>query len=208
LNSGFDSKLVIKATAALQSTIIHTIIGQTQDICIENQRQVSEKEILEMYRNKTAKYTIENPLKIGAILAGADAKFLEKISLFALPMGLAFQLQDDILGLFEASKKTGKNSGSDIKEGKKTLLIAKAFEGAGKEDMKFMQKIFGNKKIVKPEIEKFKDIIKKTNALKYNQQLAEKFIKKAKFEMEKIGMNEGAKDFLSELADYIIARSI
>lgn len=208
LRSGFDSKLKTKAISELQLTIANTIVGQVQDVCIENKKQTSEKEVLAMYKNKTAKYTIENPLKIGAILAGADAKFLEKISLSALPIGLAFQLQDDILGLFGVSEKIGKNSGADIKEGKKTLLVIKAFDKAEIEDVKFMKKMLGNAKITGLEIEKFKSIIEKTGALKYNQNLAAKFIKKGKIEIEKIKINKVAKDFLLELADYIIKRSI
>lgn len=208
LNSGFDSKLTSKAISELQSTIANTIVGQVQDVCIENKKQTSEKEILAMYKNKTAKYTIEKPLKIGAILAGADIKFLEKISLSALPIGLAFQLQDDILGLFETSKKIGKNSGTDIKEGKKTLLVIKAFEKAEKADVQFMKKMFGNEKITSLEIEKFKNIIEKTGALGYSQTLAAKFIKKGKSEIEKNGMKQEAKAFLLELADFMIARSV
>jgi geranylgeranyl diphosphate synthase type I len=208
LDSGFDAKLTVKAVSALQLTITTTIIGQAQDICIENQKLISEKEILAMYKNKTAKYTIENPLKIGAILAGADARFLEKISLFAIPVGMAFQIRDDILGLFETSKNMGKDAGSDIKEGKKTILVLKALEKVEKEDRNFMKRVLGNEKINLKDIKKFQSIIQKTGSLKYNQNLAENLIEKGKTEMKKIEINRKAKVFLLEFANYMIARRV
>ncbi len=208
LDSGFDAKLTVKAVSALQSTIATTIVGQTQDVCIENKKRVSEKEILAMYKNKTAKYTIENPLKIGAILAGANLAFLNKISLFAIPIGMAFQIQDDILGLFEASEKIGKDSWSDIKEGKKTLLVSRSFRKSDRKDKEFMKKVLGNEKINSKDIEKFQNIIRKTGSLAYNQNLAKSLIEKGKFEIKKIKINKEARDFLLEFADYMIMRSV
>jgi len=208
VDSGFDAKLTVKAVSALQSTIATTIVGQTQDICIENKKRVLEKEVLTMYKNKTAKYTIENPLKIGAILAGADAKFLQKISLFAIPVGMAFQIQDDILGLFETSEKMGKDAGSDVKEGKKTILVLRAMEKAGREEGKFMRNVLGNEKINLKDIKKFQNIVQKTGALEYSQNLAENLVEKGKAEIETFKINKEAKVFLLELADYMIARRV
>ena len=87
-----------------------------------------EKEILEVHRNKTAKYTVEGPLHLGAMLAGADEKILKVFSDYAVPVGIAFQIQDDILGAFGNEKKLGKPVCSDLREGKQTLLVAKALE--------------------------------------------------------------------------------
>lgn len=206
--AGFDEKSTARAVSALQVTIATTIIGQIQDICIENKKLTSEKEVLAMYKNKTAKYTLENPLKVGAILAGANEKFLEKISSAAIPIGMAFQIQDDILGLFETSKKMGKDSGSDIKEGKKTLLVLEALKKSEKGSLKFMQKILGNKKANSKDINKFKNIIQKTGALKYNQALAKKLVQEGKTKIEAIKMDKEAKKFLLEFAAYMIARNI
>jgi len=86
LNSGFNLKFITKAIAEMHWAIKNTIIGQVQDIYIENQEQFSEKEVLAMYENKTAKYTLENPLKVGAILAGADEKLLGKFPHFLFPL--------------------------------------------------------------------------------------------------------------------------
>lgn len=77
---------------------------------------------------KSARYSVQQPLLIGAALAGADAAQIDALARFGLPVGLAFQLRDDVLGVFGDSAVTGKPSGDDLREGKRTLLIAYARE--------------------------------------------------------------------------------
>lgn len=208
LNSGFQPELIYRTIFEIESIITTTVIGQVQDIFMENKKDVSEKEVLEMYKNKTARYTIGGPFRLGAILAKANPKFLEKINLFAIPLGMAFQIQDDILGVFETSKKLGKDSGADIKEGKKTLLIINAIKNAEKKDKIFLKKELKNGKISAKKITRFKDVLKKTCALEYNQNLTEKLIKQGKREIQKIKMDKETKLFLLDLADYIVFRNV
>ncbi len=79
---------------------------------------------------KSAKYTIEEPLLIGAALADADARRTAALTAFGLPLGEAFQLRDDVLGVFGDPAQTGKPAGDDLREGKRTVLIARALETA------------------------------------------------------------------------------
>ena len=81
-----------------------------------------------MVRYKSAKYTIERPLHLGAALAGADPAVLAAYSGYGLPLGEAFQLRDDILGVFGDPEETGKPAGDDLREGKRTVLVAIAVE--------------------------------------------------------------------------------
>lgn len=205
-NSSFDPKLVMKALSKLQSIISLTVIGQSQDLYIEYKRTATEKEILKMYENKTAKYTIEGPLELGAILGGANEELLKKISRYAIPIGIAFQIQDDILGIFGSEKKMGKSVGADIKEGKQTILLSKAREKADKEQKKRLEIIFGNKSITKSEVEEFQNIIIKTGSLEYAKNLSAKLISEGKKELEKIEIKNETKDFLSGMADYMMSR--
>lgn len=73
---------------------------------------------------KSARYSVEQPLLIGAAIAGADDTQRDALSRFGHPIGLAFQLRDDVLGVFGDSTVTGKPSGDDLREGKRTLLVA------------------------------------------------------------------------------------
>jgi len=78
---------------------------------MEYARDVTREQILSMYENKTARYTFEGPLHVGAVLAGASETFLKQLSAFAVPLGIAFQIQDDMLGVYGDTEKTGKSVG-------------------------------------------------------------------------------------------------
>lgn len=207
-NSGFDEKLVMKALSQLQSIVSFTVIGQVKDFYIEYRGKATEKDILGMYEYKTAKYTIEGPLCLGAILGGMNEKYLSGISKYAIPIGIAFQIQDDILGIFGNEEKIGKEVGSDIEEGKITLLVVKARERANKNQRKILNGLLGKKDLSREDIEKFRKIIKETGALDYAKSLADSYIEKGKKELEKMGMQKETNDFLYGMADYMISREL
>jgi geranylgeranyl diphosphate synthase type I len=206
LEAGFADNLMRKAVLILENIISNTIIGEIQDICMEKKKNIKAKDILAMYENKTAKYTLEGPLHLGAILAGADKKFLQKISAFSVPVGMAFQIQDDILGLFESEAKTGKENGGDIREGKRTFLVSEALKRANPSEKNFMQKTLGNPAVNAEEIKRFQEIIKKTGALQKTKALAEALVQTGKKELSQMKIDQSSKKFLEDLADYIVSR--
>ncbi len=103
--------------------------GQFLDVVAQTHDVVSVEDALAVARYKSAKYTVERPLQIGAALAGADADLLDRLSTVALPLGVAFQLRDDVLGVFGDPAVTGKPAGDDLREGKRTMLVARALQG-------------------------------------------------------------------------------
>jgi geranylgeranyl diphosphate synthase type I len=207
-SSKFDSGLVIKALIKLQRIVSNVVIGQSQDIYIEYKKKASEKEVLKMYENKTAKYTIEGPLHLGAILAGTKDELLNALSKYAVPVGIAFQIQDDILGIFGSEKKLGKPVGSDIEEGKQTLLVVKAKERAGKGQLRKINYLLGKPNLSQKEIEEFRNIIISTGSLEYAKNLARKFIIKGKRALIAAKIKKETKDFLLGVADYMIKREL
>jgi geranylgeranyl diphosphate synthase, type I len=207
LNSNFPVKNKLLAVDRFNRAVINTCIGQAYDINLGIKDQVSEYEVLDLYLMKTALYTIDAPLQIGAILAGADKKTLSSITGFSIPMGQAFQLQDDILGLFGSQKEFGKPIGSDIREGKKTLLIVRAIRQAKETDRRFLQRCLGNEKITAKDIEKVKRIIIETGSLAYCKKIADRMMEKAVLEIRVSKIDNQSKEFLVWLCDYIISRS-
>lgn len=204
--SGFEAELVMKALFKLQSIVSYTVVGQVKDIYIEYAKKAKEKEVLKMYEYKTAKYTVEGPLHLGAILGGADEAIIEGLSNYAIPIGVAFQIQDDILGIFGNKKKLGKMVGSDIVEGKQTLLVVKAKEKAKNEQKKTMKRILGNKNLTKKDVEIFREIIRETGALEYAKNLSKKLVQQGKKNLENIQINEESRQFFLGIADYIVER--
>jgi geranylgeranyl diphosphate synthase type I len=207
-NSEFDPKLIMKALDTLQDIISYTAIGQSLDLYSEYKKGATEEEILKICEYKTAKYTIEGPLYLGAILGGADKNLLSALSRYAIPVGIAFQIQDDILGIFGSEKKLGKDVGSDIKEGKQTLLLQKAKENSNKNQKKILAQILGKKDLNQRDIKDFQDIIKESGALDYAQELSKKMVAEGIRAIEKNGIKGEAKDFLIGIANYIIDRKL
>lgn len=210
--SGFDAKVIIKALHRLQNIVALTCVGGTEDIYIENKKNATEKEIMRMYENKTAKYTIEGPLHLGAILAGANEKFLDIISRYSIPVGIAFQIQDDILGIFGEQEKLGKPVGSDIRQGKQTILVAKAYKKANTKQRKILDETLGKKNLTMRDLENFRRVITETGSLDYAEKLSEKLVNEGKDVLlnnaAKIKMEKETKEFLLGIGDYIISRTV
>jgi geranylgeranyl diphosphate synthase type I len=185
-----------------------TVSGEIFDVILEAKGSATEKEVLEVHRNKTAKYTVEGPLHLGAMLAGADGKMLRDLSDYAIPVGTAFQIQDDILGAFGNEKKLGKPVCSDLREGKQTLLVVKALENSDRHQKRMIEELLGKKEATEEEIEEFRQIVRNTGSLEYSQALARKLIDRGKEALKSSSLAGGTKEFLSGIADYIVNREI
>ena len=209
LKANFGERETIKALVYLQRVLRVTIIGQAQDISIENNQQTNEEKILKMYKNKTACYTFQGPLQVGAIFAKVnDQKTLNIFDRYAGLVGVAFQLQDDILGIFGKKVKTGKSTISDIEEGKISLLLVYARNKADIEDRKMLDEILGKKNLSQKEIRCFRNILIKTGARKYAQNLAQAYLQLGKVEIKKAVLMPKAKKFLIEIVEYLEKRTL
>lgn len=203
-----DPKLIIQALHKLQSLISMTGIGEAQDVYMEYKKKASEEEILAMYENKTAKYTIEGPLHLGAILGGADKHLLKILTDYSLPIGIAFQIQDDILGVFGNEAKLGKSVGSDIESGKQTLLVVKAREKADRNQKKIFDETLGKKNLTQKEIENFRSVIKETGALDYAKKMSMNLILQGRKAIKKSKIKKESKEFLIGIAEYMVSREL
>ena len=204
--SDFDEGKKLKLLQKFNKVVKLTGYGEIIDILSGLKTNVTDEDISKMHKLKTAIYTIEGPLHMGAIAAGASDEQLKTLSEYAIPLGMAFQLKDDILGLFGSEEKLGKPADSDIKEGKKTILILNVLKKADKEQKGFIGSSLGNKNITEKELIKVREIIKKTGSLSYSENLAEKLVKKAKHAIKNSDFEKQGKYFFLEIADYIIKR--
>ncbi|MEI7425577.1 MAG: polyprenyl synthetase family protein [Candidatus Moraniibacteriota bacterium] len=207
----FEPKIILDALKKMQVIVAHTIPGEMLDVLMGARGFATEKEITRMHEGKTARYTFEGPLHLGAVLAGQkeNTKLFEALSAYSLPVGKAFQIQDDILGIFGNKEKLGKSVGADIIEGKQTLLILKALKNGDKKQIAIIKKIFGKKNLTEQEVEIFREIVRETGSLEYSQKLAEKLVKESLSAIKKIDFkNAEAKIFLEGIAEYIIKREV
>ncbi len=113
---------------------------------------------------KTASYSFVGPLQCGAALAGANASTLAKLAELGNALGIAFQLADDLLGLFGDPAVTGKPNDSDIREGKRTLLLQYTLEAASPKEVTFIKQVAGKTTATASEINRFRTLVEKTGA--------------------------------------------
>lgn len=125
---------LLRAFAEIQ---LSTVAGQQLDAT----RLVRDAETV--YALKTAAYTVAGPLELGALLAGADRRTHQALLRFARPLGIAFQLRDDLLGLFAPPKVTGKPLANDLREGKRTWTIEWALAHGGAREQKQLRAVYG-----------------------------------------------------------------
>ena len=206
ISSPFPEKKKIKALRLLNQFLLKTAYGEILDIKYDFLEEITWEKIMSVRKYKTAIYTIVMPLSIGAVLGGVRELKLEAIEKYGLPVGIAFQLQDDILGVFGQAERTGKSTESDIRGGKKTLLYAKALELANQQEKNFLLEHYGDKKISTEEIKKIRRIIEETGALAFSQKMARDLVEKGKKYVPQITSGPELQDTLNNLADFMIER--
>lgn len=205
-NSKFDPSKKARAISELERLLTNTGYGEILDIAFDFKEKITWDEILKVRLYKTAHYTFVLPLTIGATLAEAKKSMLEAIEVYGENVGLAFQIRDDVLGVFGDPKVTGKSNESDIREGKITLLYKKSLKLANKKDRKFLKKWYGNKDLDAKKIQKIRKIIKDSGALEFSDSEARKLVEKGKSKVDKITDKKDYQEVLQTLADYVIDR--
>jgi geranylgeranyl diphosphate synthase, type I len=128
---------------------------------------------LRVARFKSAKYTIERPLHVGAALAGDDPAVRAAYSAYGLPLGEAFQLRDDVLGVFGDPEVTGKPAGDDLREGKRTALIAMALEVSSEAQAAVVRRFLGDPDLDQSGADALREVIAATGALDRVESLIE-----------------------------------
>lgn len=147
-----------KLFSLLTSEVIY---GQMMDI----NKALNEKEVIKLMLYKTAGYSIEKPLLLGAVVAGAKEKKLKDLGSFGKNVGLSFQIQDDILGIFGSENLLGKPVDSDLKEGKTNLLFLKTLKKLNSKDKKEFISIWGNPASSLNNLHKARRLIQKSGGL-------------------------------------------
>ncbi len=205
---GINPEYKIRAINVFSNTQINTVNGQILDIETPYFKDdFAEKDILKIALLKTARYTISGPLTLGATLAGVDSETLEDLKKFGDNIGIAFQIQDDILGIFGEEKITGKSNSSDIRENKATLLISFAQKKADEQQRKVLKKYYGNSETDEKGIEEVRKVLRETGALDYAASRSEKYFEEAKrILISKKSLKEADQGLLYSLVDYIKGR--
>lgn len=202
----FKTSSICNALNELNKVYTLEMYGQALDIISEVENHVDKNDVILVHQLKTVPYTFDGPIKIGAILAGANKKDIARLKKYSLPLGTAFQIQDDILGMFGSEEKLGKPVTSDLKEGKKTLLILDAMEKASKEQEEIININLGNKKVTYRSLKAVRKVIENTGSLESSKKLAHELVQDAIDAVNKMSLKREGKEFLIGIAEYMVNR--
>ena len=195
-------KRVNEALAVVVDSCIKICEGQACDMSFEEKFDVKESEYMNMIYKKTAAL-IAAATKAGAIMGGGNPEQVEALSEYGRLIGLSFQIQDDYLDVVSDAESLGKPVGSDIVEGKMTLMVVKALAEASPEDKETLITIL---KENNPErVDEAISIFEKYGSIKYTHDLALDNVKKAKKLLDILDDSE-AKDALLLIADFVLQR--
>lgn len=222
LSAGLDGEKTKKVMSQLLRGITNTAFGQAYDVSLGKILSVTdptspdglrgaEEKVMSLHRAKTALYTYENPLLMGGILGNLSGEVLKRLSEYSLLGGVAFQLQDDVLGLYGDENKTGKSSDSDLLQGKVTLLIVKVMEMGTEEQKRAVLRVWGKKSAGEREVEMAKKAIKESGAYEYSVKVAKEWAEKAAEKassLRKFNLNTEAIDFLEGIERYMVDREV
>jgi geranylgeranyl diphosphate synthase type I len=207
-NSSFPEKNKCKALNTISEMITTVGIGQSYDIMYSLKKNLTEKEILIMYNLKTAVYSFNGPLVLGATLAGARKNDIKKIASFAKPLGLAFQIKDDLLDLYGSESTLGKSVGSDFREAKKTLQLTIMLKKSSPKEKQVILNSLGNNQLNTRDIKRLRKIGLETGAYDYCNALSDRLVKEAKNILRKSSYNKKGIEILLQIADYIKKREL
>jgi geranylgeranyl diphosphate synthase type I len=187
---------------------VELMAGQFLDIHEQTQKTTSVDRSMKIARYKSGKYTVERPLHLGAAMsAGPSPEIFAALSAYGLPLGEAFQLRDDLLGVFGDPSVTGKPAGDDLREGKRTVLIAITNERQSESQRETAKKHFGKPDLDAEGVAVLREIIESTGARTELEATIERLTAEALTAAQSAAFTEDGSAMLVELANIATKRS-
>lgn len=210
--SGAPAAAVAHARTLFTQMRTEVTVGQYLDMHAQmlpwtDDFDADERRAREVVRSKSARYSVESPIALGAALAGADADQLATCSAFGLPLGEAFQLRDDLLGAFGDPATTGKPAGDDLREGKRTILVVRAMRTLGPAERAELASRLGAPDLTASDVEQMQRTIRETGAVDEVEQLIETLSGTALATLESSGLSGPAVETLGDLARAAVQRT-
>ncbi len=180
--------------------------GQYLDVLSQARGAYDVDEALRVIRFKTSKYTIEGPLHLGAAVADAPGVVFDVLTTYGLALGEAFQLRDDVLGVFGDPSVTGKPAGDDLREGKHTLLTALAMQAADTEQARMLRAGLGDRQMHETQVARLRELIRSTGALEQVERRIAQRAADARAALESPHISEASRHALGALIAVAVDR--
>lgn len=203
--SKFPAENKIKAISAFNKIVTYTALGQILDINIPAQRgEKREEDVLDVERFKTAEYTAIGPLTMGAYLAGEKERLIKNLHEFGLNLGIAFQIQDDLKGIFGREEETGKSAKGDIEEGKITLLYTHAMHKATPTQKSVLNRFYGQGKVTEKQAEMVREVFRATGGMDYAIRKSQEYASRARAVIKNLSEDPKIQDLYNGLCEHVL----
>ena len=200
-----DAAHIAKAQAVLSQAIFNVVGGELLDT--ESAFVPFDQiDALTIAHYKTASYSFVSPLTMGAQLADMPTDTIQKLEKFGMALGTAYQLQDDILGVFGDESVTGKSTSTDITEGKHTHLVEQFYRLANADQIAEFAAIFKNDMATSAQLEHVRELLQASGAVEAIQNTIAQFAAQARAELEGITMNDAARAAFLDLIERATTR--
>jgi len=204
---GLPHDVVRDALEVFDATRSEVIAGQFLDVSVQARGSSDVEQAMRVLRYKSAKYSVERPLHVGAALAGGGPEARAALSAFGLPIGEAFQLRDDLLGVFGDPEVTGKPAGDDLVEGKRTVLVALALQHSSDVDARTLDAALGTP-LGEAEVAELRRLIEESGAAAEVEQRIRDLTDAALAALDAAPVSEGAREALRALAEAATQRTV
>ncbi len=208
MSCGLPPRSVMRGKPVYDLMRTELMAGQYLDLLEQAMGGGSAERAMRVVRYKSAKYTIERPLHLGAELADASPDLVVAYSGYGLPLGEAFQLRDDVLGVFGDPAETGKPAGDDLREGKRTVLVATAAEAASPAEAAVLRRRLGDPALDAAGVDELREIIVGTGALRHVEALIEALTDQCFQALDAAPVVDDAREALRGLAVAATSRSV
>ncbi len=169
---------------------------------------VTEDDVLTVHRLKSAIYTVVSPLRIGAQLAGGRPSLLADLEAIGTDLGVAFQLRDDVLGAGFDAEATGKSS-NDLIEGKRTLLVVRAWREGNDTDRARLARVLGNPTAAPEDVERAREVLRGTGSLDHSERTIARLTERGLNRLRRSRtIRPSAKPLVREIADRLVHRKV
>jgi len=199
-NAGLSAEELIRAKSIYDVMRTELMAGQYLDLLEQARQDTTAEQARNVIRYKSAKYTIERPLNLGAAIGDASDAHQAILTTYGLALGEAFQLRDDLLGVFGTPAQTGKPAGDDLREGKQTVLIATARSANDDAVNALLSRHLGNLQISAEDVARLQDGLVSTGAVDYVEQQITKLTEQALEALASPLIETSARTALTQLA--------
>ena len=209
MESGFDAPALGRAFTIYSRMRQEVIVGQYLDVKAGERPSISVEEARRIAVLKSGRYSIEEPLLIGAALAGAGDGWTKRLQAFGAPLGEAFQLRDDLLGSFGDRSSVGKPVDSDIREGKRHVLFAYAVAGMTGDDLEFFLDRWGGRESLSTvEVDRLRHLLVTSGGQERTERLLEDLCNESRSALAQLQIDAESEAALEDLTRRATERSV